>query len=459
MGKGWKMPNFRNPQLNAIAALLFLTSACASAVKTINGPQGGAISYGRVDGQTTEAGAMGAMLRSLHSQFGDRPQVGKLFQVRGTQSVAAFFSVNRRTQGKGQQAGLIIVTKVTTDDVEGALLSDDAAHLGVSLNPMMKSLFAAWHPFEAAAAGGASGGGLAALHPYTTPDRTASVSLPDGWKPQSWSAQGTIVADGPNGESASLGYGFLAADLNNPRVRQTYATVMHGGLRGTGYANGIYYALSSDLTKDYLDLIRLFRQKNNLPPSTIQVKSSTPVAGPPGQHCAHIQAIGNPQDAKTAAEMDTVFCISTPTPAAGGFGVTLNATSVPVALAPKERATLGAVLASFTVDTAAVQRMASAYAAPAIESIHAIGRAAAAQAAAAHERNEIQNSSVYQHWDSMDRRSKDFSDYLLGFSVVQDNARNTHGTLWNEDADALVKADPQRFEYVTAPGFWKGIDY
>jgi hypothetical protein len=43
--------------------------------------------------------------------------------------------------------------------------------------------------------------------------------------------------------------------------------------------------------------------------------------------------------------------------------------------------------------------------------------------------------------------------------VVQDNARNAHGTLWNEDADALVKADPNRFEYVTSPGFWKGIDY
>jgi hypothetical protein len=454
------MPNIRNPQLSALTALLCLGAAAApSAMKTIAGPQGGTILYGRVDGQTTEAAAMGAMLRQLHSQFGDRPQVGKLFQVRGTQSVAAFFSVNRRTQGKGQQAGLIIVTKVTTDEVEAALLSDDATHLGASLNPMMKSLFAAWRPFEAAAAGGGPGGGVAPLRPYSTPDRTASVSLPDGWKPQSWSAGGTIVADGPNGESASLGYGFLAADLNNPRVRQTYATVMQGGLRGTAYANGIYYALTADLTRDYLDLVRAFRMRHNLPASSIQVKSSTTVAGPPGQHCAHIQAIGNPQDAKTAAEMDTIFCVSTPTPAAGAFMVTLNSTGIPLALAPKERATLGAVMASFSVDMAAVRRMAHDYAAPAIDAIHAVGRAAAAQAAAAHERNEIQNSSVYQHWDSIDRRSKEFGDYLLGFSVVQDNARNAHGTLWNEDADALVKADPNRFEYVTSPGFWKGIDY
>ena len=445
------MPNSRT--------VAFIGLLCAistqGAMHAINNPQGGTILYGRVDGQTTEAGAMGAMLRSIHTQFSDRPQVGKLFQVKGTQSVASFFTVNKRTQDKGQQAGLIIVTKVTTDDVEAAVVSDDATRLGASLNPMMKTLFAAWHPFAAAAAGG----GVAPLHPFTTADRTASVNLPDGWKAQSWSAQGTIVANGPNGESASLGYAILAADLNNPRARQTYAAVMRGGLRGTVYANGLYYALGPDLTRDYLDLIRLFRQKHNLPASTIQVKSSAAVPGPPGERCAHIQAIGNPGDPKTAAEMDVVFCVSTPTPAAGAFMAILNSTDIPLALAPKERATVGAMLASFSVDMAALRRMAHDYAAPAIEAIHAVGRAAAAQAAAAHERNEIQNSSVYQHWDSMDRRSKEFSDYLLGFTVVQDNSVNGHATLWNQDADALVKADPQRFEYVSAPGFWKGIDY
>ena len=59
----------------------------------------------------------------------------------------------------------------------------------------------------------------------------------------------------------------------------------------------------------------------------------------------------------------------------------------------------------------------------------------------------------------MDRRSQEFSNYQLGYSVVQDNNDNAHGTLWNQDADALVKQDPQRFEYVNAPNFWKGIDY
>ena len=29
----------------------------------------------------------------------------------------------------------------------------------------------------------------------------------------------------------------------------------------------------------------------------------------------------------------------------------------------------------------------------------------------------------------------------------------------NEDAEALVKSNPDRFEYVSAPNYWKGIDY
>src|SRR5580704_3416676 len=82
------------------------------ALQTINSPQGGKIIYGEVKDQTTEAGAMGSLLRSLHSDYGERPQVGKLFQVRNSQSVAAFFSITKRNGGNGQLEGLILVTKV-----------------------------------------------------------------------------------------------------------------------------------------------------------------------------------------------------------------------------------------------------------------------------------------------------------------------------------------------------------
>jgi hypothetical protein len=31
--------------------------------------------------------------------------------------------------------------------------------------------------------------------------------------------------------------------------------------------------------------------------------------------------------------------------------------------------------------------------------------------------------------------------------------------VWNSTADALVKANPNRYEIVDTPNFWKGVDY
>ena len=143
-------------------------------------PQGGKIIYGQVTGQTTEAGAMGAVLRSLHNSLGDRPQVGKLFQVRGTESIAAFFSVTRRNGDGGHVAGLLIAAKATSDHVEAALITDDAARFPKTLGPMMKTLMGAWHPLQAAAASGPSAA-AAPLHQVTLSDRSASIGLPTGW--------------------------------------------------------------------------------------------------------------------------------------------------------------------------------------------------------------------------------------------------------------------------------------
>jgi hypothetical protein len=207
-----------------------------------------------------------------------------------------------------------------------------------------------------------------------------------------------------------------------------------------------------------VDLVQAFRRKNGLPTVTIRIASAVPVQSPPRQRCAHVIGTGTSQEGKST-EFEEIFCISAPTLAAGIFTVILTGAYVPAELAARERPTMGAMLASFSVDIALVQRQASRYAAPAIEAIHAIGRAAAAQAAAAHARNDAWNSSVYKRWDTLDKRSQEFSNYLLGYTVIRDVDNNYHGTFWNDDAAQLVQSNPNRFEYVNAPGFWKGVDY
>ena len=432
----------------------------AQDLKTINPPQGGRIVYGQVAGQTTEAGAMGAVLRSIHQNHGDRPQVGKLFQVRGTESVAAFFSVNKSGHGGGRVAGMIIVAKATTDHVEAAVVTDDAERFPRTLSPMMKTLFGVWHPLEAARASGAGSGPVAPLHRVTTSDNSASVSLPDGWKlAPKMSMEGTIVAGGPGGEFAELGTAFLASDTNNPRVQQTMQAVRMGRLRNTVYASATYYPYGGEMSRTFVDLMQDLRRRAGLPRASYKFSSVTSAPGSPQERCAHMTGTVDFGDGKGLRELNAVYCTTPPTPAAGAWLSLAYTTTVPLSIAARERATLGAILASFNVNVNVVDEQKARISAPAIAQIHAIGQAAAAQAAAAHQRNDIQNSSVYKRWDDMDKRSQEFEDYQLGYTVISDTGNNAHGTFWNQDADALVKSNPDRFEYVNAPDYWKGIDY
>jgi hypothetical protein len=78
--------------------------------------------------------------------------------------------------------------------------------------------------------------------------------------------------------------------------------------------------------------------------------------------------------------------------------------------------------------------------------------------------NDAQNQEFEQREDAISRNGQGFSNYLLDQTVVQDNNMYNngtvgHGTVWNSTAEALVKADPNRFEMVQTPDYWKGVDY
>ena len=452
-------------------SLLFCTLPVIAqgALKTINPPQGGTIIYGQVDGQTTESGAMGAVLKSVHQNVGEKPQVGKLFEVHGTQSVAAFFSATRRNGNGGQVGGIVIVTKVSTDHVEAALITDEATRFHKNISGYMKTLFAAWHPLVGggsahsgsggSAHSGSGGGPVAPLHQVVMPDNSASAKIPEGWHVvPNLSGGGTICAVGPDGESALMNITFLANDPRNPTVQQTLRQLQMGQLRNTSYAQASYIAYGLEPAKTFEYLFNKSRNGAGNPPADFKFTGSEPMA-PMGQNrCAHLTGTVDFKDQKGVREMNTVFCEEPPNNY-GGWLSSSYVTAVPMALAAKERATMGAIMASFQVNQGVVQSEAARIAAPAIAQIHAIGAAAAAQRQASNEAFEIHNSSVYKTWDSQDKRSQEFENYQLGYSVIQDNSANGHGTFWNEDADALVKSNPNRFEYVNAPNYWKGIDY
>lgn len=223
--------------IRLFSCLILAGPAARAGLKTVEGPQGGTIVYGHVESATSQAGAIGFVLRSVHNQCGERPKVGQPFQVRGTRSVAVFFTVTRRAQGDGKAvAGLVI-----------------------------------------------------------------------------------------------------AAD------------------------------------------------------------------GAPGQ--------------------------------------------------------VEAAFGSFQMNQAVVNQQANAIAAPGLARIKAIGDAAKARSDASNAANERQHAAWNAQQDSQARRNAGFHNYLLDQTVIQDNQKQAHGTVWNATAEALVRQQPDRFELVQTPNFWKGIDY
>jgi hypothetical protein len=448
----------------SIAVLAAFTTPLHSqtALKTIDNPTGGKIVYGLVDGAGSEAAAMGIILSSLHRQYGDRPQVGKVFQVRDSNSAAVFFTLIKRNQANAPVAGMLIASP-SGDGVEAALLTDEAARFGATINPMLKSLFTAWHPGAQArtqSSDARSQAGSApppALNPFTLPDKSASVSLPAGWKVDPGSGGGTILATGPNGEGVALDFPLHAWNSGDPRVQRTMQFAQGAG-RNTGYARALYYPHGGDLGKTFVDLLQMRARMNGQPALSMQVESETAAPAAAGSRCARLQGHVDTNDGKGRKEFNTVFCSGPLSPMGQYMNIAFH-TAVPEASAARQRATMAAILNSFQVNMGVVNREAAALAAPAIEQIHAVGRAAAAQAQQAHAMEDRHNQAVEARWDSQDKRSQAFSNYLLDQTVISDNQNSAHATVWNQTADALVKQNPSRFGYVDTPNFWKGVDY
>jgi hypothetical protein len=438
-----------------VALSLFFLPVCApiawaqTPLKPVDAPQGATIVYGVMDGAHTQAAAIGKMLRDVHNSCGEKPQIGKVFKVRGTNSNAVFFTVVNHPRGNRQVAGLVIAAQSGPHLVEAALVADDASRFDSTVNPMLQRLFNAWHPGGEAASGssasGSAGGGHSAgpatLHRVAASDNTASVGVPDGW--QAKGKEGTMMISGPHGEEVGLDLVRMAVDS--------------GAYGRPNNAGKIVYPYNADLTRAFPDIFQQYWRLNGANPTGLRIDHAEPMPGSPGERCVHatghVTLIANfPQ------EMNALLCTGARL-STGSYLVMLSVVFIPTTVADQERATAGAILASFEVNQAVLQGQVAAMSAPLIGVIHQIGKDAAARAAATDKANQAQHEAWNADQDIKARNSQGFSNYLLDQTVIQDNKLDAHGTVWNSTANAMVKADPNRFEIVDTPNYWKGIDY
>ena len=419
--------------LAAISAMAQQSSSSKSNFKVVENPGGGQYIYGPIDGKGAMPDALVYMLRQIHSYVGDRPEVGKFLQSRDGSTVSTFFTATAKKRGNLPVMGLLIVSRAADGSASAGVILDERSRFGSSEPAMMKSLLAVWQPI---------GGEPSAVHhgpatPNHAPaplvqttggDRSASISLPAGWRVTSVS-HGTLTAAGPNGEMLALG-------------------MLYQG-----------FAMGPDLFENFVNIANQYRRKNGMQPGTYTVTSKTNVPGNAIQVMYNVDLNDGVGLRKGSVRLGLW----------GPQAMSVDASNIPARFADEENATLLAVIRSYQQNEPMMAQQRQG----AMNRVQADAARANAQAAALNARREASNaafdqhmgalnaqsSSFNSHMDDIDRSSKINQDYILDRTVVRDNENAERGTVSNSYADSLVRGNPDRFQIVPNQDLIKGKDF
>ncbi|MGO8816901.1 MAG: hypothetical protein ACLQVG_19855 [Terriglobia bacterium] len=458
------------------------TPRAQTPLKTIKNPQGGIIIYGLVDGASSQAAAMSQILRNVHNSCGEKPQVGELFKVRGTNSVAVFFTVVNHPAGNEPVAGMLIAAPTGPHQVEAALVSDDARRFGSTVNPMLNTLFGEWQPGGAASStstpgsiAGAHSGLAGKLHTVAAPDNSVSIGVPEGWTVDPNSGHGTIIAKGLQGEVVAFGMMKNAVDSSS-QWQQNFWRMGGKPIPGT-----ILYPYHGNLTREFPNLVQAWRRAGGLGPAKLQVEKieqvPPPQGGPQGEECVNVKGQLDP-DGTGMRSWTEMMCATLPANEWRGYMIIRHQSLFPNSLADRQKPTVQAMVPTVSVNADVMnqqnaelmrQKQADdaqirAQTQQAINNIHAIGAQATARYNATQAANDAQHDQYWARQDANARTNQGFHNYILDQSVIQNNNVDGNGTIghatvWNSTASALVKADPNRYEIVDSPNFWRGWDY
>jgi len=383
-------------------------------------------------------------------------------------------------QANRQVAGLVIAAQ-GANQMEAAVVADSANRFVQTANDMLHQLFAQWNPGGAPssmpAAAGGGGGAVPPMRQVTLPDQTAALSLPAGWNiVPNQSGMGITTVTGPQGESLGLNMYYVAQDPYS----QSYQNQMRMGIR---FQHQIVYPSNADLTKSFADVFQGIRALTGQGPAPLKVDSVQPVSGSQGQ-CVNATGQLNP-DGTAMREMKMLLCRSTPNQF-GMYFLILTKCLLPLGATDQQRATATAIMASYKADMQRAQALANAQSAPIIAQMQQtyqvhqqvlmsftqqqiantrqIGADATARMNATERANQAQWSRFDQQENNISRQGQGFSNYLLDQSVVQNNnvggtGMVGHATQWNSVANAMVQANPNKYEIVNTPNYWQGVDY
>ena len=441
-------------------------------IKILDNPGGGQYAFGPMTSQSNKADALIYMLHQIHGKFGDKPQVGKLFQSRDGSSLATFFTLTAKNMGGSPVTGLLIITQRGKGVPQMGILYDDSRRFGNTEPAMLKAVSAAWQGAESPAGGGTSKAPQEAaapapksdpekLYPATGGDRSAVINLPPGWRITSV-AGGSISAEGTHGEMVSLQSAIQ--QIIDPRSPQAQ-NLMYGGMAGRGPK--VVCPLGPNLFEDYVCVVNQVRHNGGKSAATFNLTSATPQAGPGQVRPLAVLFTVDLHDGLGLRNGSGRLDLMGSAGATWALGYSMS--NIPQKYADSEAATLRAVVASYrrnegviSAENAAVmerirqQGIANQHQADALNSSREANKQSFDNHMQTLRQNDAEND---QHMGNIDWQSKITQDYILDRSVVKDVENDDRATVGNRFADSLVKSNPNRFEIVQNQDLIRGRDY
>ena len=445
----------------ACAGLLAVGTQAAPAgggLRTLNGPAGGQAIFGPIIDQTTLAGALGEALRGLHGRFADRPQIGRLFRARGSNTIATFFQLHINGQANRPVLGLVIVAAPPGAHPSVWIAYDQANRFRTSGPALLQAMDAATGRPSRPVGGPAVGGGPGAprptgpaqpLHRVGFADGSGSIGLPAGWRLTS-SGAGSAQAAGPRGERVTMGalfQGILDPRAPGAQTSARFAAMSHTQLLVCPYGE--------DLARSFASIAGQLAARQGRPPPAIRFIRQEPSAPSPYEAQAVLLLAEIDSHDGRGALMSSIRVGAMRPITPGHWAMTVTQVSTPRALANAEWPTLEAIGASYLQNGQVI----GAQARRVVAQIRSEGESSRQTAAGVSAEYDRYNRGVEANRDIQDRSNQDFSNYLRGQTVVQDNEQAARSTMDYGQADAFVKLRPDRYQYVPSQDFLKGIDY
>jgi hypothetical protein len=445
-----RLQPFRRHQRLAILLLCLAAGKIhAQGLKTVDNPGGGQIVYGSVVGQTTPQGAMAAALHYAHGSFGDRPQLGTIFQSKDGQTFGVGFTLTAVKLSNKPIGGLIMISMSMGQDPQAALLYDERTRFLKTQPEMLHTLSQIWaQQMQTAGASGTRGASdpVPVLHPATAGDGSGHIGLPDGWHITAMRG-GQCTAEGPNGEQ--LGFGLEYQGINDPNIRSQFSRFNNPNASGALSA-----PLGGNIFASYISITNQIRRINHKAPASFQLISQNRVNPDTGDHAIEARYILDLNDGRgprtASAHIGEVHMQGSAT-----WMMTVQETSIPQALYDREWPTMLAIIHSYNQDVGVI----NAQLQQSLANTRAIGERSRQQAADADASRIASTAAFNQHMDDLSVASKVQQNYTMDRTELQDNDLALRGAIDNNVATALIKANPDRYQEVPTASFLKGVDY